>query len=624
MDSRSVNRRTFAVTAFLVVVFSALSVRVVYVQVVNHEHLSKIAKTERLKREYLPATRGLIFDRHGEPLVQNRHVRDVVADRYHLVDIHVCRKAVAAAEGISVRQVAREFDEHDVRQRFIAIADGLLDEFLGNEGARVRDIVADGAQRDRVVVCRDLDFKEAEEMRRVFIERGVGGFSFEDSMKRHYPNPDRLAQVLGYTDAENVGREGIEATLDEQLAGVPGYRDVERTRRSSEVLPGVDSQSLPVDGDNVELTIDMGLQEIVEAALQRAVSKHEPEKIMAVFMDPMSGEVLAMASRPDFSQETREGVRKIHPVSDRYEPGSTFKVVALAAAFDQKLITLDSVFFCHNGRYQAPGLFLRDHRSFAYLSSREILSQSSNIGTFFIAKKLESKSGTGTFDGYIKDFGFGRRTGIELTAEAAGMVTSPQDRGWSKTSLSRIAMGYEVDVTALQMVSALSAIANGGTLMKPQIIQKVFSQDGDLIYRLQPKKIRRVISEEAAGMMTNALTSVVAEEGTGKNAMVEGFVVAGKTGTAKKPRQQRNKGYHDGRYVVSFMGFLPAEHPRLAGIIVVDDPKSASRYGGTVAAPIFSEIASAAMPCMGIKSTVIPRRVIKNVRRKVKIPAESF
>ena len=220
MDSRSIYRRTFAVTVFLVVVFSALSVRVVYVQVVNHERLSSIAKKERLKREYLPAKRGLIFDRHGEPLVQNRHVRDVVADRYHLVDIHVCRKAVAVAEGISVKQVARQFDEYDIRQRFIAIADGLLGEFLGNEGVRVRDIVADGAERDHVVVCRNLDFKQAEDMRREFVERGVGGFSFEDSMKRYYPNPGRLAQVLGYTDAENVGREGIEAALDQQLAGV--------------------------------------------------------------------------------------------------------------------------------------------------------------------------------------------------------------------------------------------------------------------------------------------------------------------------------------------------------------------------------------------------------------------
>ena len=624
MDSRSIYRRTFAVTVFLVLVFSALSVRVVYVQVVNHERLSSIAKKERLKSEYLPAKRGLIFDRHGEPLVQNRHVRDVVADRYHLVDIHVCRKAVAVAEGISVKQVARRFGEYEIRQRFIAIADGLLDEFLGNEGVRVRDIVADGAERDHVVVCRNLDFKQAENMRREFLERGVGGFSFEDSMKRHYPNPGRLAQVLGYTDAENVGREGIEAALDQQLAGVAGYRTVERTRRSSEILPGIDSQSPPVDGANVELTINMGLQEIVEAALQRAVNEFSPEKIMAVFMDPASGEVLAMASRPDFDQETRRGTRKIHPVADRYEPGSTFKVVALAAAFDQNLITLDSVFFCHNGRYRAPGLFLSDHRSFSYLSSREILSQSSNIGTYFIAKKLENKSGVGTFNGYIKDFGFGERTGIELTAEASGMVTGPQDRGWSTTSHSRIAMGYEVDVTALQMASALSAIANGGNLMKPQIIQKVYSPAGELIYQLQPKKIRRVISEEAAGMMTNALTAVVAEGGTGKNAMVEGFVVAGKTGTARKPRHQRNKGYFHGRYVVSFMGFLPAENPRLAGIIVVDDPKSPSKYGGTVAAPIFAEIASAAMPCMGIKSTELPRRVIKNVRRKIKVPATSF
>ncbi len=624
MDSRSVYRRTFAVTAFLVVVFSALSVRVVYVQVVNHDRLSKIAKTERLKREYLPATRGLIFDRHGEPLVQNRHVRDVIADRYHLVDIHVCRKAVAVAEGLSVRQVARELDDNEARRRFIEITDRVLDELLGNEGIRVRDIVAEGAGRDHVVVCRNLEFKEAEKMRLSLLERGIGGFSFEDAMERHYPNPDRLVQVLGYTDADNVGREGIEGALDKQLAGEAGYRNLERTRRSSEVLSGEDDLSLPVDGANVELTINMGLQEIVETALQRAVLQCSPEKIMAVFMDPGSGEVLAMASRPHFDQETRKGIRKIHPVADRYEPGSTFKIVALAAAFDKELITLDSVFFCHNGRYSAPGLFLRDHRAFSYLSSREILSQSSNIGAFFIAKKVEDRSGVGTFDSYIKNFGFGSRTGIELTAEAAGLVTGPDDRAWSRTSLSRIAMGYEVDVTALQMASALSVIANGGNLMKPQIIQKVSSAEGEVIYQLQPKKIRRVISEQAAGMMVNALTAVVADGGTGQNAMVDGFVVAGKTGTAKKLRTPRNKGYYHGRYVVSFMGFLPAENPRLVGIIVVDDPKNASRYGGTVAAPIFSEIATAAMPCMGVKPTALPRRMIKNVRRKVKIPVERY
>ncbi len=619
MDSRSVYRRTFAVTAFLVVAFSALSVRVVYVQVVNHERLSKIAKTERLKREHLPATRGLIFDRHGEALVQNRHVSDVIADRYHLIDIHVCRKAVAVAEGISVREVARRFDDDRVRRRFIEITDNALSELLGSDGVRVRDIVAEGADRDHVVVCRDLEFDRAERMRSMFRERGIGGFSFKDSMKRHYPNPGRLAQVLGYTDAENVGREGIEGALDKQLAGVTGYRTVERTRRSSEVLSGLNAESLPVDGANVELTINMGLQEIVEAALQKAVVQFVPEKIMAVFMDPSTGEVLAMASRPHFDQETREGIRKIHPISDRYEPGSTFKIVALAAAFDRQLITLDSIFFCHNGKYHAPGMFLRDHRAFSYLSSQEILSQSSNIGAFFIAKKVEDRAGIGTFNEYIRNFGFGARTGIELTAEASGMVTGPKDRAWSRTSLSRIAMGYEVDVTALQMVSALSAIANRGKLMKPQIIQKVLSPEGELLYQLQPKQIRRVVSEEAANMLVTALTAVVADGGTGENATVDGFVVAGKTGTARKLRHPRNKGYYHGRYVVSFMGFLPAGNPRLAGIIVVDDPQNAARYGGTVAAPIFSEIASAAMPCMGIKPTALPPRVLKSVRRSAGI-----
>ncbi|MFP6873056.1 MAG: penicillin-binding protein 2 [Verrucomicrobiales bacterium] len=599
--------------------FSALSARIVYVQVVNHERLSKIARTERLKREDLPAARGLIFDRHGEILVQNRHVRDVIADRYHLIDINVCRKAVAVAEDLTVRQVKRLFNDNQVRSRFIQIADNTLSELLGSDGARVRDIVAEGAGRDHVVVFRDLEFGRAERMRLLLLERGIGGFSFKDSMKRYYPNPGRLAQVLGYTDAENVGREGIEGALDKQLAGVPGYRLVERTRRSSEILSGLNAESLPVDGANVELTINMGLQEIVEAAMQKAVAQFDPEKIMAVFMDPSTGEILAMASRPDFDQETRKGTRKIHPVSDRYEPGSTFKVVALAAAFDKQLITLDSVFFCHNGKYHAPGLFLSDHRAFSYLSSQEILSQSSNIGAFFIAKKVEDEAGIGTFHGYIRNFGFGTRTGIELTAEAAGMVTGPKDRAWSRTSLSRIAMGYEVDVTALQMVSALSAIANGGKLMKPQIIQKISSPEGEPIYQLQPKKIRRVISEEAANMLITALTAVVADGGTGENAMVDGFVVAGKTGTTRKLRNPRNKGYYHGRYVVSFMGFLPAENPRLAGIIVVDDPKNAARYGGTVAAPIFSEIASAAMPCMGIQPMVPLPRAIKNVRRAVDI-----
>ena len=606
MDSNSFHKRSFCVTLILVIAFSVLSIRIVYIQIVGHERFSEIAKAERMAKTVLPASRGQIYDRNGESLVQNQHVRDVIADRYHLEDIHVCRRAVAASEEVSVREISQRYNSKEVRERFIILAESLLNQTLGIKKGVLQEIVNNNDGRDRFVIFRSLDFIHAERVKELMRERKIGGFRFEDSTRRYYPKYQRLVQVLGYTDAANVGREGIESTLNPQLAGVSGYRLVERTRRSSEVLSEYSKEVPPINGSNVELTIDMGLQNIVEQQLELAVREYAPEKIMAVFMDPGTGEILSMASRPQFNQFTREGVRKIHPIADRYEPGSTFKIVALSAAFDRGLITPDSIFFCYNGRYQEPGVTLSDHRAYGYLSAEEILAKSSNIGVYMLAKKI----GRHTFHSYIKDFGFTRKTGVELTAESSGTVTRPDSKWWSKTSLSRIAMGYEVDVTALQMVNALCVIANGGTLFQPQIIQRITSQDGLTMYRFQPKKIRRVIHEGAANKVRDALMAVVSKGGTGTKAQVDGFHVAGKTGTAKKLKNPRNQGYHKGRYVVSFMGFLPAENPRLAGIIVVDDPKNkGSRYGGTVAAPIFSKIAAAAMPYMGID----PRKATRSL-----------
>ena len=606
MDSYSLHKRSFFVTLILVIAFSVLSIRIVYIQIVGHERFSEIAKAERMARTVLPASRGQIYDRNGESLVQNQHVRDVIADRYHLEDIHVCRRAVAASERVSVREISQRYNSKEVRKRFIVLAENLLEQTLGIKQGVLQEIINNNDGRDRVVIFRSLDFIHAEKVKELMNERKIGGFRFEDSMRRYYPKHGRLVQVLGYTDAANVGREGVERTLNQQLAGRSGYRLVERTRYSSEVLSEHSKEVKPVNGSNVELTIDMGLQNIVEQQLESAVREYNPEKIMAVFMDPGTGEILSMASRPQFNQFTREGVRKIHPVSDRYEPGSTFKIVSLSAAFDRGLVTPDSNFFCYNGRYREPGVTLRDHKAYGYLSAEEILAKSSNIGVYMLAKKI----GRHTFHSYIKDFGFSKRTGVELTAESSGTVTRPDSKGWSKTSLSRIAMGYEVDVTALQMVNALSVVANGGTLYQPQIIQRVTSQDGLTMYRFQPKKIRRVIHEGAANKVRNALMAVVLKGGTGTKAQVDGFHVAGKTGTAYKPKEPRNRGYHTGRYVVSFMGFLPAENPRLAGIIVVDDPQNEGfRYGGHVAAPIFSKIAAAAMPYMGIE----PRKATRSL-----------
>ena len=610
MDSTSLHKRSFFVTVLFVLLFSALSARIVYVQIVGHERFSELARAERMLREDLPQSRGLIFDRNKEPLVQNQFVRDIIADRYHLTDIHVCRRGVAASEGVTVKEISRRYEPDEIRKRFIILAENLLEETLGITGGILNELVYGDSDKDRAVVYRALDFVRAEKVKVMMEERRIGGFHFEDSSRRYYPNEDRLVQVLGYTDILNIGREGVERTFNEELGGVPGYRLVERTRRSSEVLSNYSKEVAPINGSNIELTIDMGLQNIVEEQLEIAVSKYSPEKIMAVFMNPETGEVLSMASRPHFDQFTREGVRKTHPISDRYEPGSTFKIVSLAAVFDKGLVGPDTMFYCHNGYYRERGVTLKDHKSYTNLTAQGILTKSSNIGVYMLAKKL----GRHSFYSYIKDFGFSSRTGIELTAESSGTITKPDSKGWSKTSLSRIAMGYEVDVTALQMVSALSVIANGGVLLKPQIIRRVSSSDGVSISEFKTQKVRRVIHEGAANMVRDALVSVVLDGGTGTRASVEGFIVAGKTGTALKPRNPRNLGYHRGRYVVSFMGFLPADNPKLAGIIVVDDPRGdGSIYGGTVAAPIFQKIAKAAMPYLGVEPLIVNRKATRSL-----------
>ena len=326
VDNRTSHRRAFAVAAVLALALTALSARIVYVQVVGHETWAERARSERMFREVLPANRGRIFDRHGEALVANRVVRNLVADRNHLQDIHVCRKAVARAEGMRMSQVATKFDDDDVRNRFVDIAVEVLAEFLGEEEASaVRGVASGESGRVRAIISRGLAFDKAEALRKALDGRGIRGFAFEDASERVYLNPGRAAQLIGFTNSAGGGMGGLERELEGHLAGKPGYRVIERTRRSSELISEHAEEKAARDGADVVLTLDMGLQCIVERCLEDAVAKHSPKKIMAVFLDPMTGEILAMASRPHFDQETREGIRRIHPVTDRYEPGSVFK-----------------------------------------------------------------------------------------------------------------------------------------------------------------------------------------------------------------------------------------------------------------------------------------------------------
>ena len=574
----------------LVVAFTGLSARLVYVQIVKHDEYAQRAMRQRSYKQILPARRGQIFAANGEPLVKNRPTQDIIADRNVIRDINLCVRAMAHAHGLKPKAYRSLYDDEEIRQRYAARLAQVIEEAIGAEPAqKVQAMATKDSRRVVVPLGRKIDHNVATQLADVLEKEKLSGIQFEDSIKRHYFNPSRAGHLIGWVDYESRGAAGIELALDPRLRGRDGSRLVEKDGRRDEIAIHRGETIEPVDGEDVHLTIDLRLQEIVEAALAKVAKLHTPEKVTAIFMDRFTGEILAMANYPEFNVETREGKNyRNFAISDRYEPGSTFKVISLAASYDSGVVTPGEEINCENGSYTDHGLgfTFKDHHPYGNLSSGMVLAKSSNIGTYKMVKEL----GKNTLYTYIRDFGFGTPTGIALPGEVAGLVHKPNSRFWSKTSLSRIGIGYEVDVTPLQMVNALCAVANGGVLMQPQIVSKITDSCGEPSYELTPHKVRRVISEETADHVREAMLLVTGEHGTGKLAAVDGFPTAGKTGTAFKPKKDRSKGYIPGHYIASFMGFLPAENPRLAGIVIVDDPvgkdaegKDLSRYGGSVA-----------------------------------------
>jgi cell division protein FtsI/penicillin-binding protein 2 len=414
-----------------------------------------------------------------------------------------------------------------------------------------------------------------------------------------------LGHVIGFVDRKRVGIEGVEGALDSLLGGKNGYRDVSRDGRGDEILAFRGDVVEPRHGHSIRLTIDMRIQEITEDALDVVYADVTPRKAMAVVVRPETGEILAMANRPDFDRSVMKGNFRNHAVEALYEPGSTFKIVAIGGVLDRGLVSLSTRVFCHNGYLREPGLPspLKDHHPYGELTVATVISKSSNIGTY----KLASQLGKDSLCDYIRAFGFGKKTNIELTGELAGTV-HPADR-WSATSLSRIGMGYEVAVTPVQMVMAMAAVANDGVLLRPRIVAAVHDAAGRDVTGFRPEVISRPISSEAARQLRKALAGVTEEGGTGRKASVEGWSVAGKTGTSKRYDEDK-KGYVEGSYVTSFVGYAPRDHPELAVIVVVDDPQGEKRYGGTVAAPVFAEIVGPSLEYLAIRGEIEGRETI--------------
>jgi cell division protein FtsI (penicillin-binding protein 3) len=410
------------------------------------------------------------------------------------------------------------------------------------------------------------------------------GINFIKESKRCYPNSYLASQIIGFAGLDNVGLEGLELYYNSYLKGESGWALFLRDARQKRLSLGEKVISAR-DGYDLVLTIDEIIQYIAERELDKAYKTHHAKGATIIVMDPHTGAILALASRPSFDlnnpvRANKDEIRD-RAICDLFEPGSVFKIVTASAALEEKKVTEEDKFFCENGAYKVGPHILHDHRPHGTLTFREVIEQSSNIGTVKVAQML----GPDMLYRYIKLYGFGSKSGIDLPGEIPGMIREP--RLWSKISIAAVPIGQEVGATALQLVAAISVIANGGQLMKPYLVHQIQDKHAEVIKKFSPTLVHKVISLDTALRLKKILTGVV-EEGTGKLAKIEGFSAAGKTGTAQK--LELNGTYSHDKFVASFIGFAPAEDPLVAIVVMVDEPHPAY-FGGVVAAPVFKNVA---------------------------------
>ena len=586
MNPNSRSRCVLVCTGFIGL-FSIFSFRLIYLQAIKHDEYAGLAAEKHVYKQIIHAERGTILDANSEVLAHNIPVETVVADATHLNNRQAIVALVSHELGIPSKELAEKLD----------------------------------GERRYIVIKREVPAATANALREKLRAGNLRGIYFEHDATRIYPNGSMLCHVIGFTDFDHHGIQGVEASMEEYLHGQDGYRFIEHNRAGQEIVPYRGQERAPRDGYQIHLTVDLGLQNIVENEIDAAMAQYFPQKATIILMRPQTGEILAMANRPHFDLNLRSEARpdqmKNRAIIDMMEPGSTFKIVAAAAALNERKVRPDSSIFCENGLWNFGGTALHDHRSFSYLSVREILIKSSNIG----AAKLGLSVGEQKFYEYIRRFGFGERTGIELPGEINGLIRSP--KSWSKISITRIPMGHEIGVTPLQMTVAMATIANGGKLIMPRIVKSITTSDGKSISSLSPVVLRQVISPETAREIGDALRGVVSDSGTAAAATVPGFTIAGKTGTAQKvdPRG----GYEEGKYVVSFAGYLPAEHPEFVGLVVLDDAHTSKpelNYGGLVAGPIFSHLAEKAARYLDLEPHEEIRKAVPVERVEKPPPAE--
>ena len=417
-----------------------------------------------------------------------------------------------------------------------------------------------------------------------FLEDLPAGLIVERDSHRFYPNGNISAQLIGYTDPDNHGLTGLEQEFDQYLTGTAGWV-VRQLSGKGKVLPNNRfPKKRPLDGSNIQLTIDLDYQVVLHEELRRRIDETSAISAMGILMNPQTGAILAMVSIPDFDANYPAKfpmeTHKNRVLTDQFEPGSTFKFVAAAAALKHDLVNLQEEFFCENGQYTFAGQVVNDHEDYGLLTFPQIIENSSNVGMIKIAERI----GPNRLYRTCRDFGFGMPTHISFSGESAGTLRRLEN--WSGFSLASVTIGQEVAVTTLQLAMAYSAIANGGFLMKPRLVSQIVNNTGKPIYREEPEVLRKISEPSVMKDLTAMLIQVV-ETGTGTSARIPGWSIAGKTGTAEKFIDGE---YSASKYISNFAGFFPAENPQIVGVLVLNEPRYGFHWGGIGAAPIFRRV----------------------------------
>lgn len=557
-----IRRRLTLLFLLASLVLLALAGRLAWIQFVLADELQKKALEVRMRDIPVEAKRGNIYDRNGGELVTS-----VSADSLYAIP-YLVKEPRRAAE-----QLAPLLDMNVERLYQILTRQSCYE-----------------------WIARKLDSQTAEKIKQL----KLSGVFFVEESKRHYAFPSLAPHVLGFTGVDNQGLMGIEKTFDRELQGTPGRIVVEQDASGRDVPGALHKYISPRPGNSLVLTLDKTIQQFVERELDQVVAKYHPKLAVIIVMDPRTGEILAIGNRPAFN--SADWMTAPRQVWDRnqaiwynYEPGSTFKIITTAAAISEGVVKTDDQFF-DPGYIKVADRYIRCWADGGHGSQtfEQVVMNSCNPGFVEVGLRL----GRERFYRYVKDFGFGEPTGIDLPGEASGIMIA--EKKATNLNLATMAIGQSIAVTPIQLLTAVCAVANGGTLMRPHIVKEIRDPSGNVITKFQPEPVRRVLSPEKARQVAELLQSVVMK-GTGRNAFVDGYRVAGKTGTAQVVGE--SGGYVSGKYVASFTGFAPADNPRIAALVMVAEPQGGIYYGSQVAAPVFREVARDALHYLQVPET---------------------